>query len=258
MPAGLGEPLPQASKGCVYLDYNATTPIFPEVAATMQPYLTEHFGNASSVHTYGRAVRACTLCTCNLQRALAADAAGAHAPQGKAGVDRARQQVASLIRAHPDEIVFTSCGTESDNLAIYSSVMAARAAWRRLERAGENGVGGGAPHVPHVVCSAVEHPAVLKHLQHLQDQVRWLLSGAERVGPVCSLTAALLSSHVAGSSCGPGRTLPWALLFRDGSLAPLTVRSLGADGPFLARRSSSPTRLCPATRRAAWPSATWL
>ena len=80
------------ARDLIYLDHNATTPIAPEVAEAMWPYLTDHFGNPSSDHPYGRAA--------------------------KAGVDTAREQVAALIGAHPDEIVFTSGGTESNNLAI--------------------------------------------------------------------------------------------------------------------------------------------
>jgi cysteine desulfurase len=84
----------------IYLDNNATTPIAPEVFEAMKPYLTEDFGNASSIHWYG-------------QRA-------------KAGVETARQQVAALISARPSEVVFTSGGTESDNAAILGIVEAAR------------------------------------------------------------------------------------------------------------------------------------
>lgn len=85
----LGEPLPhiQAS-GCVYLDYNATTPIFPEAADEMRPFLTA-FGNPSSAHAFGRPC--------------------------KAAVDAARARVAAMVGADPDEIFFTSCGSESDN-----------------------------------------------------------------------------------------------------------------------------------------------
>lgn len=71
---GLGEPLPgMAQSGCIYLDYNATTPIFPEVAAAMQPFLSTHFGNPSSSHAYGRPCKAaveaareqvCTIAVC--------------------------------------------------------------------------------------------------------------------------------------------------------------------------------------------------
>ena len=99
----------------IYLDHNASTPVAEEVTEAMWPYLTTHFGNPSSDHPYGRAA--------------------------KAGVEAAREQVAALIGAHPGEIVFTSGGTESNNLAIRGSTAAIRAG--RM----------------HVVTSAVEHPA---------------------------------------------------------------------------------------------------
>ena len=82
----------------IYLDYNGTTPIDPEVARAIGPYLTEHFGNPSSSHRYGRA---------------------AHA-----AMDTARQRVADLLGGSPDEIVFTAGGSESDNLAIQGVAMA--------------------------------------------------------------------------------------------------------------------------------------
>ena len=82
----------------IYLDYNATTPIAPEVADAMRPCLDELWGNPSSSHSYGRATRA--------------------------AVDRAREQVAELLACEADEVVFTSGGTESNNWAIKGSVAA--------------------------------------------------------------------------------------------------------------------------------------
>ncbi len=76
----------------IYLDYNATTPIAPEVASEILPFITTHFGNPSSSHAYGL--------------------------KAKAAVDTARKRVAEMIGAKPQEIVFTSCATESINLAI--------------------------------------------------------------------------------------------------------------------------------------------
>jgi cysteine desulfurase len=76
----------------IYLDYNATTPIDPEVIEAMQPYLYEHFGNPSSSHWYGI--------------------------QAKKAVEKAREQAADLLGCHPDEIIFISGGSESNNLAI--------------------------------------------------------------------------------------------------------------------------------------------
>lgn len=114
--------------GCIYLDYNATTPIWPEVAEAMEPYLTK-FGNPSSTsHAYGRAA--------------------------KEALELARWQVAELIGARPDEIFFTSCGTESDNWAIWSAAMTSR---RRDPSI-----------IPHVVASEIEHPAVLNCLISLK------------------------------------------------------------------------------------------
>ena len=100
----------------IYLDYNATTPTDPRVAGAMQPYLTGFFGNPSSGHRAGR--------------------------EAKAAVEEARGQVAACLGCGAEEIVFTSGGSESNNLAL-RGVVAAR--------------GGG-----HLVTSAVEHPAVLE------------------------------------------------------------------------------------------------
>ena len=105
----------------IYLDNNATTPVAPEVAEAMRPYLVEDFGNASSVHWYG-------------QRAREA-------------VEKAREQVARLINAPPAEIVFTSGGTESDNAAVFGAVEGARP--RTLSGP------------KHVITTSIEHPAVL-------------------------------------------------------------------------------------------------
>lgn len=80
----------------IYMDYNATTPIRPEVLEAMLPFYTEHFGNPSSVHWAGRAV--------------------------KGAIETAREQVAALINCSPAEIVFTSCGSEGDNFAIKGTV----------------------------------------------------------------------------------------------------------------------------------------
>jgi cysteine desulfurase len=110
----------------VYLDHNATTPVEPEVLEAMLPYLSADFGNASSIHSFG-------------QRARAA-------------VETARESVAALIGARPQEIVFTSGGTESDNHAIFGIVEAA----------------GG--HGKHMITSAIEHEAVLNTCQALEKQ----------------------------------------------------------------------------------------
>jgi cysteine desulfurase len=109
----------------IYLDYNATTPVAPEVADAMGPYLREHFGNPSSSHVYGQRTRE--------------------------AVARARAKVAALIGASTEEIVFTSCATEANNLAILGVARALRGRGR------------------HLVTSAIEHPAVARPMAQLAD-----------------------------------------------------------------------------------------
>lgn len=108
----------------IYLDYNATTPVLPEVVEAMLPYLSAHFGNPSSGHIYG-------------QRAMRA-------------VEQAREQVAALIGAKPDEIIFTSGGTESNNLAIRGLAEQATADGANI---------GGDPARRRLLTSTIEHPA---------------------------------------------------------------------------------------------------
>jgi cysteine desulfurase len=105
----------------VYLDNNATTPILPEVLEAMQPYFAEHFGNASSIHHHGQETRA--------------------------AVEHAREAVAALLGCRPSEIVFTSGGTEGDNLAIFG-----------LIREGD-----------HIISSTIEHHAVLNSCKRLEE-----------------------------------------------------------------------------------------
>jgi cysteine desulfurase len=108
----------------VYLDHNASTPVHPEVVAEMLPYFGESFGNPSSVHGFGRAARE--------------------------GVDTARERIARFLHVVPDEIVFTSGGTESDNLGVKGLALA-------------RGRG-------HIITSQIEHHAVLRTAQALQGQ----------------------------------------------------------------------------------------
>jgi cysteine desulfurase NifS len=117
----------------VYLDYNATTPIDREVANAMMPFIQERFGNPSSSHVFGIPARE--------------------------AVENAREQVAGLIGCNPDEIIFTSGGTESNNLAIKGAAFANR----------QNG--------DHIIASAVEHPAVTEVCKYLAGKgfrVTWL------------------------------------------------------------------------------------
>lgn len=114
----------------VYLDNAATTPIDPRVVETMLPFLTEKFGNASSIHFFGQ--------------------------EARAAVDKARHQVADLIKARPNEVVFTSGGTEANNLAIHGLIESVV----RKDMADESR--------PHVITSAIEHPAVGSVLEDLE------------------------------------------------------------------------------------------
>jgi cysteine desulfurase len=107
----------------IYLDHNATTPVDPAVLAAMLPYFSGEFGNASSIHAFGQ--------------------------QARAAVETAREQVAALLNARPQEIVFTSGGTESDNHAIFGGIQAALPERPSSSKA--------AP----VITSAIEHEAVL-------------------------------------------------------------------------------------------------
>jgi cysteine desulfurase len=105
----------------VYLDNNATSPLLPEVFEAMRPYFLEKFGNASSIHQQGQ--------------------------QARAAVEQARESVAELLNCRPAEVVFTSGGTEGDNLALFG-----------LVKPGD-----------HVITSSVEHHAVLNTCKHLES-----------------------------------------------------------------------------------------
>jgi len=110
----------------VYIDNNATTAVAPEVTECMLPFFHDHWGNPSSMHAFGGNV--------------------------KKHIDKARDQVAALIGAdHPSEIIFTSCGSESNNMAIRGTVDA---------------MGGH----PHIITTRVEHAAVLGPCHHLEDR----------------------------------------------------------------------------------------
>ena len=127
---------------CVYLDYNATTPIFPEVAAAMEPFLWEHFGNPSSGHAFAK-------------------------PCANA-VAKARNQVSDMLGCTPDEVVFTSCGSESDNHAVASAVDLFNRDNNQMVDDQNQKVDDQNQNqrlIPHVVSTAVEHPAILEYLR---------------------------------------------------------------------------------------------
>jgi cysteine desulfurase len=112
----------------IYFDHNATTYLRQEVVDLMLPYFRERFGNASSLHFFGQ--------------------------ENRDAIDSARAHVASLINAEPEEVIFTSGGTESDNLAIRGALRARR----RISPAN------------HIVTSLIEHPAVLKTCRDLEEE----------------------------------------------------------------------------------------
>jgi len=109
----------------IYLDNNATTRVAPEVVETMLPYFSDLYGNASSMHSFGG----------QLGKPLA----------------RAREQMAELIGARPEELVYTSCGTESDATAVMAALQSQ-------------------PEKRHLVTTKVEHPAIMALYQHLETQ----------------------------------------------------------------------------------------
>ncbi|MBI4331525.1 MAG: cysteine desulfurase [Chloroflexi bacterium] len=116
----------------IYLDYNATTPIDPLVREAMLPYLSEHFGNPSSDYIFGRRARE--------------------------AVEHARKQVAALIGARPEEVVFTSGGSESDNQAIVGTALA---------NAGKG---------KHIIATRIEHPAVTNTCRYLEKTLGFSVS----------------------------------------------------------------------------------
>lgn len=115
----------------IYLDHNATTPVDPEVVEAMRPYYFENFGNASSVHNFGR--------------------------DAKVALENGREQVASIINCRPDELFFTSGGTESDNIAVLGTASHLR------ERKN------------HIIVGAAEHHAVLEPAEHLDHSGQYEL-----------------------------------------------------------------------------------
>src|SRR5207248_6100616 len=110
----------------IYLDYNATTPLRIAAREAMEPFLARHYGNPSSVHAAGR--------------------------EARAAVDDARDRLAGLLGAKPHELIFTSSGTESNNLAVLGLARAQASRGR------------------HLICASTEHHAVLNAFEHLMNR----------------------------------------------------------------------------------------
>ena len=194
----------------VYLDYAATTPLDRRVLEAMLPYFSENFGNPSSVHRYGQ--------------------------QAEAAIDTARETVAAVLNCQPGEIVFTSCGSESDNLALRGAAMAMRH---------KNGA-------KWIVTSRAEHHAVSKTAEQLEKyygfRVEWLsldeygMVTPQAVEKAISSETALVSVMAANNEIGTINPLKeiarvchkHGVLFHTDAVQaaaylPLDVRELGVD-----------------------------
>ena len=126
----------------IYLDYAASAPVKPEVEAAIKPYLSQKFGNPSSPHSFGQ--------------------------EARAAVDQAREKIALFLNCEPREVIFTSGGTESDNLAIQGVINASK-----IKK-------------PHVITSQIEHHAVLHTIAELEKQgkIEATYVGVDRDGKV--------------------------------------------------------------------------
>jgi cysteine desulfurase len=194
----------------IYLDYSATTPVDARVLEAMIPYFSDSFGNPSSVHRYGQVA--------------------------EAAVDSAREMVASVLNCQPGEVIFTSCGSESDNLAIRGAAYAMR------EKTGAKWI----------LASPAEHPAVTKTLRHLEKYegflIEWLetdeqgMVSAEAVSKAICRDTAVVSVMYANNEIGtinPVREI--AALCREHQIPfhtdavqaaaylPVDVQALGVD-----------------------------
>ena len=194
----------------MYLDHAATTPVDPRVLAAMLPYFSEIYGNPSSVHAYGQ--------------------------QAEAALERAREQVSGVLGCRPAEVIFTACGSESDNLALRGAAFAER------QRRGADTI----------LVSAVEHPAVLKTARQLEQEFGFRLvvlpvDACGRVSPASlaehlSPQVAIVSILYANNEIGTIHPIaPLAALCRDLGVAfhtdavqaasqlPIDVGELGVD-----------------------------
>lgn len=129
---------------CIYLDNSATTPLDPEVFEAMKPYFTDHFGNAGSLHSFGL--------------------------EAKKAVDESRKSIAAFLGCDPTEIIFTSGGSESDNLAIRGILSAVGGRRSAVENSTANDPRQTIHDNPHIITSAFEHKAVLDTVRSLEKE----------------------------------------------------------------------------------------
>ena len=181
------------SPDAIYLDYNATTPIDPQVAAEMLPFLNQHFGNPSSIHSFGA--------------------------RTKMAIETARGRVATAIGAQPDEIVFTSGGSEANNMVILGVA--------RLLRDRGN----------HIITSAIEHPAVIEPCKALeQDGFRVTYLPVDELGRVAPKDVE--------SAIGPGTILISIMHANNevGTIQPIReIARLGRDAGVLVHTDAAQT-----------------
>ena len=139
----------------IYMDHSATTPVAPEVLEAMLPYFSEKFGNASSLHSFGL--------------------------EAKEALEESREKVAGLLGAKPEEIIFTSGGTESDNLALKGIA-------RKNQKSGK-----------HIITTRVEHPAILECCRRLEKEgfeVTYLPVTNEGLVEIATLESAIRSDTI--------------------------------------------------------------
>lgn len=139
----------------IYMDHSATTPVAPEVMEAMLPYFSEKFGNASSLHSFGL--------------------------EAKEALEESREKVAGLLGAKPEEIIFTSGGTESDNLALKGIA-------RKNQKSGK-----------HIITTRVEHPAILECCRRLEKEgfeVTYLPVTNEGLVEIATLESAIRSDTI--------------------------------------------------------------
>lgn len=194
----------------IYMDYSATTPVDSRVIAAMNPYFAASFGNPSSVHRYGQVA--------------------------EAAIDSARETVAAVLNCRADEIIFTSCGSESDNLAIRGAAYAMR------EKTGAKWI----------LAARTEHPAVTNTLKHLEKYEGFLIEWLDvdehgRVTPeivsraICNSTAivsVMYANNEIGSInpmqeiaeiCRAANILFHTDAVQAAAYLPLDVQTLGVD-----------------------------
>jgi len=184
----------------VYLDYAATTPLAKEVAKAMAPYLKQGFGNASSLHQWGRKARE--------------------------AVETSRQQLSEFLNCSLTEVFFTGSATEADNLAIFGVI---RATLRQAQGKLQN-------FKPHIIISSIEHPAVLEPVKHLEKageiEATYLPVGKEGIVKVADLEKAIKPPIRKPSvSNGAGNTVLVSIMYANNEIG--TIQPIAEIGKII-------------------------